>query len=67
MAVVLEICVLHASKNETMEFLKDLLQFLWERKIWWLMPVILVLLAFGVLWILSAVSPAASTFIYTLF
>jgi hypothetical protein len=50
-----------------MEFLKDLLQFLWERKIWWLMPVILVLLAFGVLWILSAVSPAASTFIYTLF
>lgn len=50
-----------------MEFLKDLFKFLWERKLWWLLPVILVLLVFGVLWLITAVSPAAAPFIYTLF
>jgi hypothetical protein len=50
-----------------MDFLKDLAKFLWERKLWWLLPVLLVLLVFGVLWIVSSVSPAAAPFIYSLF
>jgi len=47
-----------------MEFLKDLWGFLSQRKKFWLLPIILVLLAFGIL--LAAGSPIAP-FIYTLF
>jgi hypothetical protein len=44
----------------------ELLAFLWERKLWWLMPMVLVLLLFGML-ILFAQSSAIAPFIYTLF
>lgn len=50
-----------------MDFLKDLAKFLWERKLWWLLPVLLVLVVFAALWIISSVSPAAAPFIYSLF
>jgi len=49
-----------------MQFIKDLWGFLSERKKFWLAPVILVLLAFGVLIVLTAGSSIAP-FIYTLF
>jgi len=49
-----------------MEFLKDLWGFLKERKKYWLIPIIVVLLIFGVLIILSSGS-AIAPFIYTLF
>ena len=49
-----------------MEFLKDLWGFLKERKKFWLLPMILVLLLFGVLIVLSSGS-AIAPFIYTLF
>ena len=49
-----------------MEFLKDLWGFLKERKKFWLLPMILVLLFFGVLIVLSSGS-AIAPFIYTLF
>ena len=49
-----------------MEFLKDLWGFLSTRKKFWLMPIILVLLLFGVLIVLSSGS-AIAPFIYTLF
>lgn len=49
-----------------MEFLKDLWGFLKERKKFWLLPIILVLLLFGVLIVLSSGS-AIAPFIYTLF
>jgi len=49
-----------------MEFLKDLWSFLKERKKFWLLPVILVLLIFGVLIVLTSGS-AIAPFIYTLF
>lgn len=49
-----------------MEFLKDLWSFLRERKKFWLLPVILVLLIFGVLIVLTSGS-AIAPFIYTLF
>jgi uncharacterized membrane protein len=44
----------------------ELLQFFWERKLWWLMPMVVLLLGFGML-ILFAQSSAVAPFIYTLF
>jgi hypothetical protein len=49
-----------------MEFIKDLWGFLRERKKFWLLPLIVILLAFGVLIVLTAGS-AIAPFIYTLF
>lgn len=49
-----------------MEFLTDLWLFLKERKKWWLVPLILIILLIGVL-ILFAESSAIGSFIYTLF
>lgn len=49
-----------------MEFLKDLFAFLMERKKWWLLPVILVLLVLGALLFFAGQS-AVAPFIYTLF
>lgn len=49
-----------------MEFLKDLLLFLKERKKFWLMPMIFVLLILGVVLVLGG-SSALAPFIYTLF
>jgi Family of unknown function (DUF5989) len=44
----------------------ELLQFFWERKLWWLTPMILLLLVFALL-IIFAQSSAIAPFIYTLF
>jgi len=44
----------------------DLVTFFWERKLWWLMPMLLLLLAFGLV-IGFAQSSAVAPFIYTLF
>jgi len=49
-----------------MEFIKDLWGFLRQRKKFWLLPLIVVLLVFGVLIVLTAGS-AIAPFIYTLF
>ena len=49
-----------------MEFLKDLWAFLRVRKKFWLLPLIIVLLLFGVLIILTY-GTAVAPFIYTLF
>ncbi|HMQ64138.1 MAG TPA: DUF5989 family protein [Flavilitoribacter sp.] len=49
-----------------MEFLRDLWGFLRERRKWWLLPLILVILLIGVL-IIFAESSAVGSFIYTLF
>ncbi|MCF8333739.1 MAG: DUF5989 family protein [Bacteroidales bacterium] len=49
-----------------MEILKDLWAFLKERKKFWLLPLIMVLLLFGVIIVLSTGS-AIAPFIYTLF
>ncbi len=45
---------------------KELLAFLWQRKLWWIIPIIIVLLLFGVL-IFFTQSSAVAPFIYTLF
>ncbi len=49
-----------------MDFLKDLWAFLKVRKKFWLLPIILTLLLFGVLIVLTSGS-AVAPFIYTLF
>jgi len=49
-----------------MEFFKDLWNFLKVRKKFWLLPIIIILLLFGVLIVLTSGS-AIAPFIYTLF
>ena len=44
----------------------ELMGFLWERKMWWLIPMVAVLLLFGGLMV-TAQSSALGPFIYTLF
>ena len=46
--------------------LGELLQFFWERKLWWLMPMILTLMLLGLL-IVFTQGTAVAPFIYTLF
>jgi hypothetical protein len=46
--------------------LRELSAFLWQRKLWWLLPMMAVLLVFGVL-LLMAQGSAAAPFIYSLF
>ena len=48
------------------DFLKEFLEFLKERKKYWLVPIIIVLVLFGALIVLSQGSVVAP-FIYTLF
>jgi len=49
-----------------METLKELFQFLWKKKKFWLVPVILIILIIGILIILSSGS-AVAPFIYPIF
>ena len=44
----------------------ELFQFLWGRKLWWLIPMLAVLLVFGTLIVLGTVA-GVGPFIYTLF
>jgi hypothetical protein len=44
----------------------ELLGFLWERKLWWMIPMVVVLLLFGGL-LITAQTSALGPFIYTLF
>ena len=49
-----------------MDFLKDLWGFLRSRKKYWLLPIIIMLLVFGILIVFTSGS-AIAPFIYTLF
>jgi hypothetical protein len=49
-----------------MDFLRDLWGFLKDRKKFWLLPLIMILLGFGILIVLASGS-AIAPFIYTLF
>jgi hypothetical protein len=44
----------------------EVLQFLWARKLWWLIPMVTVLLLFGLLLVFAS-SSGVAPFIYTLF
>ena len=45
---------------------KELLGFFWRKKMWWLIPFIVVLLVFGVLFIIASTT-GLGPFIYALF
>lgn len=45
---------------------RELLGFLWQQRLWWLIPMVAVLLLFGLLMLCAQSSPIAP-FIYTLF
>jgi hypothetical protein len=49
-----------------MGIMGELLTFLWRRKLYWLIPMILTLLIFAVIIVLGS-SGVAGSFIYTLF
>ncbi len=44
----------------------ELFSFLWKRKLWWLIPMIVVIVIFALLLVFAQASPVAP-FIYTLF
>jgi hypothetical protein len=44
----------------------EIVTFLWQRKLWWLIPMVVVLLLFGLLLIFAS-SSGVGPFIYTLF
>lgn len=46
--------------------LGELLAFLWKRKLYWMLPMVITLLVFALLIIVGSSSPAG-VFIYTLF
>ena len=54
------------SAGRKVGIMQELMVFLWERKLWWMAPMVLTLLLFGML-ILFAESSAVAPFIYTLF
>ncbi len=47
-------------------FFGDLAEYLVERRVWWLLPIIVLMLFFGVLFVLSRAAPLAAV-VYPLF
>ena len=45
---------------------RELMAFLWQRKLWWLMPLVAVLLFFGILIVVGGTT-GVGPFVYTLF
>ena len=45
---------------------RELLGFMWERRLWWLIPMVTLLLMFGLL-IVATQGTAVAPFIYALF
>lgn len=46
--------------------LGELLHFFWKQRLWWLIPMVTLLLLFGILLLVAQSSPLAP-FVYTLF
>ncbi len=44
----------------------ELFRFLWQQRLWWLIPMVAVVLVFGIL-LLAAQSTPLAPFVYTLF
>ena len=55
-----------AVKNE-MGFFKEFFLFLKERKLWWLIPIIIVLVFLGAIIFVLSLAPSVAPFIYTIF
>jgi uncharacterized membrane protein len=46
--------------------IKEFFEFLWKEKMWWIIPIVVILLGFGLL-VIMAQGSAVAPFIYTLF
>jgi len=46
--------------------MSELIAFFWERRLWWMIPMVIVLLGFGLL-IIFTQSSALAPFLYPLF
>jgi len=46
--------------------MSELMTFFWERRLWWMIPMVIVLLGFGLL-IIFTQSSALAPFLYPLF
>ena len=46
--------------------MRELVDFLWTQRLWWLIPMVTILLLFGLLLLFAQSSPIAP-FVYTLF
>lgn len=59
---------MHIIKVITSRFgiVSDLLAFLWRKKMWWLLPIVVVLLIVGLL-VLFAQGTTVAPFVYTIF
>jgi len=54
------------SMTSNVSVVGELLTFLWRQKLWWMIPMVALLLVFGLLLILAS-SSGVGPFIYTLF
>jgi hypothetical protein len=54
------------SMTSNLGVVNELMSFLWQRKLWWLIPMVVVLMLFGCLLVFAA-SSGIGPFIYTLF
>jgi len=54
------------SMTSNLGVVNELMSFLWQRKLWWLIPMVAVLILFGCLLVFAAAS-GIGPFIYTLF
>ena len=54
------------SLKSRVSILNELFRFLWSQRLWWLIPLVMVLVIFGVLLLIAQSSPIAP-FVYTLF
>lgn len=52
--------------SSKLEILSELIRFLWMKKLWWMIPMVIVLVLFGLLLVFAQGSGLAP-FIYTLF
>ena len=55
-----------AGMKSNLGIVVELLAFLWKRKLWWLIPMVTVLLLFGLLLVFASAS-GLGPFIYSLF
>ncbi len=55
-----------ARARDRVSILRELIEFLWERKLWWMIPMAVVLAGVGLL-LIFAQGSAVAPFIYTLF
>ncbi|MBI3552856.1 MAG: hypothetical protein HY077_10090 [Elusimicrobia bacterium] len=54
------------SARQKLGIVGELLAFMWRKKLWWMIPMLVVLLLIGLLVALSLTTPVAP-FVYTLF